>query len=106
MVEPVGGSVLWLGAVLVARQRRRLGWLGPQSVVPGAVPVVSDQRQRRHGLVGDGDAGGVAAGVILSVDGQPGAGGGGADGVDDDFVAGQRASAPVDADPGERKSVV
>src|SRR5512132_3080939 len=47
-------------------------------------------------------AGGVGAGVELGVDGEPGAGGGGADRADDDLVTGQRAAAPVAADPGEQ----
>src|SRR4029450_5139305 len=91
VVQPVGGSVGGLGAVLVARQGRRCGRLGPQGVVPGGVPVVSSQRQALQDLGGDGGGDRVAAGVEFGVDGQPGAGGGGADGVDDDFVAGQGA---------------
>jgi len=64
--------------------------------------VVGGQRQGHHDLVGDRDAGGVGAGVEFGVDGEPGAGGGGADRGDDDLVTGQRAAAPVAADPGEQ----
>jgi len=47
-------------------------------------------------------AGGVGAGVEFGVDGEPGAGGGGADRADDDLVTGEWAAAPVAADPGEQ----
>ena len=48
------------------------------------------------------DAGGVGAGVEVGADGEPGRGGGGADQVDDDLVAGQRPAAPVHGDLGEQ----
>src|SRR5258708_16119526 len=51
-------------------------------------------------LVRDLDALGIAAGVHLGCDGQPGAGGGRGDGLDDDLVAGQGAAAPAPGDGG------
>jgi hypothetical protein len=102
VVQPVRGPVRGLGAVLVARHRQRCRRLGSQGGVPRAVPVVGGQRQGHHDLVGDRDAGGVGAGVEFGVDGEAGAGGGGADRADDDLVTGQRAAAPVAADPGEQ----
>ncbi len=53
-------------------------------------------------LVGDLDACGVGYGVKFGGDGEPGAGGGRGDGVDDDFVTGQRSSAPVHREVGEQ----
>ena len=56
----------------------------------------------RHRLVGDLGAGGVSAVVEFGVDGQPGSGGGGGDGLHDDLLAGQGPAAPVHRDVGEQ----
>ena len=67
-----------------------MGALWNERVVPFAVEVVATQRalfEAAHLLVGDLDALGVAAGVQFGVHGQPGAGGGRGDGVDDDLMA-------------------
>jgi hypothetical protein len=44
----------------------------------------------------------IGGGIQLGADGQPGAGGGRGDAVDDDFVAGQRPAAPVGGDVGKQ----
>ena len=55
-----------------------------------------------HLLVWDLDTFGVGGFVEFGVDAESGPGGGGADGLDDHFVAGQRPSAPVHGDVGEQ----
>jgi hypothetical protein len=55
-----------------------------------------------HLLVWDLDTFGVGGFVEFGVDAESGPGGGGADGFDDHFVAGQRPSAPVHGDVGEQ----
>jgi hypothetical protein len=90
LVEPVGDA----GGLVVC--------LGAPGVVPVAVPVVAGQRQGGHLPVADLDAGGIGAGVQLRADPQPGAGGGGCDGLHDDLMAGQRPAAPVHRDVGEQ----
>ena len=72
-----------------------------QAVIPVAVEVVAGDGQGGHVLVADLDAGRVGAGVEFGADGEPGAGGGAGDEVDDDFVAGQRSAAPVHRDLAE-----
>src|SRR5680860_1030833 len=76
-----------------------------QGVVPVAVELVAGEDaggfERFHGAVGDLDTAGVGAGVEFGVHGQPGVGGDGLEGFDDDFVGFQGASAPVAADRGE-----
>lgn len=62
---------------------------GGEGVVPLAVEVVKGQRQGAHLFVGDAHLGWVGAVVEFGVHAQAGAGGGGADEVDDDLVAGQ-----------------
>ena len=55
-----------------------------------------------HVFVGDLDAAGVGVGVEFGVDGEPGLGGDGFEGFDDDFVRFQGPAAPVPADRGEQ----
>jgi hypothetical protein len=71
-----------------------MGWCGRRvdGVVPVAVEVVPVEAlflESFHVAVGDADTSGVAAGVQLCSDGQPGLRYGRAYRVDDDFVAGQ-----------------
>src|SRR3954463_8497367 len=81
---------------------RRVGWCGRDGVVPFAVEVVAGDGEGVDLLFRVLDAGGVGAGVELRADGQPGRGAGGADQVDDDLVAGQRPTPPVQGDLGEQ----
>ena len=102
------------GRGLVAVRRAGRCWRrrgGPgrgraDGVVPFAVEAVPRQGAGVFHVPelrpGDLDAAGVAAGVQLRGDGQPGRGGGRGDGVDDDLVAGQRAGPPVAGDLGEQ----
>src|SRR5205809_1556908 len=76
-----------------------------EAVVPFAVPGVACQAglfQFPHLPVADLDALGVGGRIELGLDCQAGAGGGRADGVDDDFVAGQGTPAPVHRDEAEQ----
>jgi hypothetical protein len=69
------------------------------------VPVVGGEVSGGDGFhftVGDFDAAGVDAGVVVGVDGQTGAGGGCRDQVDGDFMAGQGLSGPVQGDMAEQ----
>jgi len=66
------------------------------------VEVVSDQGQGGDVFVAVADAGGVLAGVQDGVHAQAGCGGGVGDQVDDDLVAGQWSSSPVEGDLGEQ----
>ena len=78
-----------------------LGHADPGSgVVPPAVEFVGLDlvRDSCHLSVGDLDATGVAAGVGFGVDGQAGAGGRRTDELDEDFVTGEGAAAPVAGD--------
>ena len=86
-----------------------VGRVGPgrvEAVVPFAVVVVAGQDagvgEGLHLPVGDLDAGRVGGGVEVGLDGQPGRGLGRTDGLDDDFVAGQGPTAPVDRDEREQ----
>ncbi len=77
------------------------GAVGADGVVPGAVRVVVLDRQAPQLGLADRDAQGVAPGVEFGFDPQSAAGLRRRDGVDDDFVAGQRAAPPVHRDVGE-----
>jgi hypothetical protein len=58
---------------------RGLHRVGVQRVVPVAMDGVSCDGQGGHGLVTDGQSGGIVAGVQFGVHAEPGAGGGGRD---------------------------
>ena len=63
--------------------------------------VSTDDVDRSHVRIGDGDAFWIGVGVKFAVDLETGVGGGGADHVDDDASADQRLGAPPpDCDPG------
>jgi len=62
---------------------------------------VAFDREGGHFGVADSDPGRIGAVVEFGVDFQPGPGGGRADEVDDDLVAGQRSAGPVHRDMGE-----
>jgi hypothetical protein len=76
--------------------------LGPQCVVPVAVPLVAMQGQGIHLPVDDPDSGLVGVCVELGVHRQPSAGGRRGEAVHDDFVARQGPAAPVHGDVGEQ----
>ena len=78
--------------------------MGPDGVVPFALEGVTNEIDRGHLGIGDGDAGGVARGIEFAADAQPSLGRGGADQIDDDAVADQWFGAPIRAD--ERKEAV
>src|SRR4030095_15930719 len=77
-----------------------LRWL--YRVVPVAVELVVLYSEGGKFLIGDLDALRVAAGVEFGMYGESLAGGGGADQVDRDFVAGQRLTSPVRRDLAEQ----
>ena len=64
--------------------------------------VVAGEREYVDLLFRVADAGGVGTGVEFGAHGEPGGGMGGADQVDDDLVAGQRTTPPVQGDLGEQ----
>src|SRR6266540_1733980 len=66
------------------------------------VPGVARHRQGVHLPIADLHPGGRGGGVQPGADGQPGAGGGRGDAVDDDLVAGQWPAAPVGGDVGKQ----
>ena len=76
--------------------------LWAQRVVPLAMEVVASQNSTRfkgfHLVVGDFEAGGVGGGVQFGVHAEATGRPGRSDGVDDDFVAGQRPATPVHRD--------
>jgi len=78
------------------------GFGGFEGVVPFAVEFVSAESavggEGVHFGVTDFNAGGIDAVVEFGVNFQPGAGGGRANEVDDDLVAGQGSAAPVHGD--------
>src|SRR6266536_2794399 len=83
----------------------RLGRVCEKGVVPLAVEVVAADGpllQDPHLLVADLDTCGILALVQLGVHDQTGAGGGVGKQVDDDFVAGEGATAPVHGDLAEQ----
>lgn len=73
-----------------ARSGRGIG--GVERVVPVSVEAVPAHRQGVDLGVGDYDAGVVGVGVEFGLDPEPGACGGGCDGIHDDVVAGQRSA--------------
>ena len=87
------------------RGRRGIAWLyfafvgapvGPgDDVVPFAVEGVSGEWDGVEFGVSGFDAFEIAAGVAFGSDLEPGAGSGGGDEIDDDFVAGQGPAPPV-----------
>src|SRR5712691_13447117 len=77
----------------IVRACRRVGWRRPYRVVPVSMELVTMQVsgfERLHLLIRDLDAPGVDAGVQHRLDPQPGPGGDGADGLDDDLAGLQR----------------
>ena len=100
------GGLARPGPGWAGRRDRVRRWPGrslrAEGVVPVAVPVVAGQRQCVHLPVTDLDSDVVGAGVQLGVHAQPGAGGGGGDGLHDDLVAGQRPAPPVHRDVGKQ----
>ena len=89
----------------IIRACRWVGWRRPYCVVPVSMELVTLQVrgfERHHCVVRDLDASGVDAGVQLLLDSQPGPGGDGADGLDDDLVGLQRPAPPVHRDVREQ----
>ncbi len=89
------------GCVVVRLGRCRRGGDGVVPVTVEVVPAQMGGFPGTHFLVGDPDAFLVGAGVEHGADFQPGAGRGGADGLDDDLVGYERAGAPVEGDEAE-----
>ncbi|MDQ1005601.1 hypothetical protein QFZ82_000085 [Streptomyces sp. V4I23] len=87
---------------LADRQGLWRGGFGQQGVVPLAVNLMPDQRQRGEAVLADRDAGGVVTGIQVGLDAQTSPGAGGGDRLDNDFVAGQRPATPVVGDVGEQ----
>src|SRR5260221_8607609 len=109
--QPRGGQLCQRGLAALGRAAgfagRRLvcgagNAPGGEGVVPGAVRGGPFQRQARHPLLADRDAGRVVAAVQHGLHPQPAAGPGRCDGLDDHLMAGQRPAPPVEGGGGEQ----
>src|ERR1700676_415375 len=72
-----------------------------ERVVPGAMPLVSGQRERLQFLVGDDNTLRIEVGVEFGADGESGFGGGSGDEFHDCSVGGEWTSPPVHRDEAE-----